>query len=281
MQIARTIEETRRAVAAARSAGRPIGFIPTMGTLHAGHLSLIEVARRDQAFVVVSIFVNPTQFGPGEDFSRYPRDTEGDLNKCRAAGVDLAFLPSTDQMYPPDASTTVHVVHLTETLCGPHRPGHFDGVTTVVAKLLNIVQPDAAYFGQKDAQQLAVIRRMVRDLNVPVRIVGCPTMREPDGLAMSSRNAYLSPEDRRLAQRIHRALAEAQQQIEAGERDAGKICATMRRTLDAPGRLWIDYASVVDAETMQPVQQIERPVLVAVAARIGETRLIDNVSVDP
>lgn len=281
MEVTREIAATRAAVAAARAAGRSIGLVPTMGYLHAGHLSLVAAARRDGHFVVVSLFVNPTQFGPHEDYDRYPRDTAGDLAKCEQAGVELVFMPEVAAMYPPDAATTVHVARLTDTLCGPCRPGHFDGVATVVAKLFNIVQPDVAYFGQKDAQQLAVIRRMVRDLDFPLRIVGCPTVREPDGLALSSRNAMLSPDERQRAAALYRALIDARRRILAGEHDPAAVVAGMRRIVEAANPAKIDYISVVDPETMQPVERVAGPVLIALAVRIGSTRLIDNLTVDP
>lgn len=281
MQITRRIDETRSSIAALRGSGHRIGFVPTMGALHAGHISLIEAARRDDSAVVVSIFVNPTQFGPNEDFSRYPRDEAGDLARCESAGAALVFLPGVDEMYPAGAVTTVRVAKLTDTLCGPHRPGHFDGVATVVAKLFHIVQPDAAYFGEKDAQQLAVIRRMTRDLDMPVSIVGCPTMREPDGLAMSSRNAYLSSEHRVQAAVLHRALQAGRARIESGERDARAVESLMQGMVHAAGPARVDYISVVDAAGLQPVSKIDVPVLLALAVRIGGTRLIDNVRVDP
>lgn len=252
-----------------------------MGALHAGHVSLIEAARRDGCFTVVSIFVNPTQFGPNEDFSRYPRDEARDLSACRAAGADLTFLPTVDEMYPAGAVTRVHVARLGDHLCGPQRPGHFEGVATVVAKLLNIVLPDAAYFGRKDAQQLAIVRQMVRDLDMPVEIIGCPTVREADGLAMSSRNRYLSPGEREQAASLNRALRRAETLITGGERDAAAVEREMKDILTAAGPCVIDYASVVGANDLQPARRIERPVLVALAVRIGTTRLIDNVTVDP
>ncbi len=290
MQVLRDIASTRAAIATARRDGRVIAFVPTMGYLHAGHLSLVEAARRDDTsrtgpvqrakpFIVVSIFVNPTQFGPQEDFGRYPRDTAGDLEKCAAAGVELVFLPGPEEMYRPDASTTVRVAGLTDTLCGPCRPGHFDGVATVVAKLFNIVQPDRAYFGQKDAQQLAVIRRMVRDLDFPLEIVGCLTVREPDGLAMSSRNALLAPQERQRATALYRALCAARERIAAGERSAAAVTAEMQAIVAAVQPQRIDYISVVDPETMQLVETIHGPVLVALAVRIGNTRLIDNMTI--
>lgn len=281
MKVTRDIPSTRQAIAETRRAGRRIGFVPTMGYLHRGHTSLIDAARRDNTWVVVSIFVNPTQFGPNEDFERYPRDTASDLRQCEEARVELVFMPTVADMYPPGSTTTVHVAKLTDTLCGPCRPGHFDGVATVVAKLFNIVQPDAAYFGQKDAQQLAVIRRMTHDLDLPIEIVGCPTVREPDGLAMSSRNALLSPDERRRAIVLYQALAAARQAVAAGERDTGSIAAQMRRIVESAKPTRIDYISLVDPDTMQPVGRIERPVLVALAVRIGNTRLIDNLVLDP
>jgi len=281
MEVVRDIAGTRVAVAAARRHGRRIGLVPTMGALHRGHTSLIDAARRDGCFVVVSIFVNPTQFAPGEDFSRYPRNETGDLETCAAHGVELAFVPPVEVMYGPDAVTTIHVARLTDTLCGPHRPGHFDGVATIVAKLFQVVQPDAAWFGKKDAQQLAVIRRIVRDLDMPIEIVGCPTVREDDGLALSSRNAYLSPAERRQAASLYRALGEAQQRIQAGQRNPQVITEAMRRILDEAGPNRADYISIVDPESMQPLDAIAGPALVALAVRIGHTRLIDNLLVDP
>ncbi len=277
----REIPATRAAVAAARRRGRRIGFVPTMGALHAGHLSLVARARQDGTWPVVSIFVNPTQFGPNEDFDRYPRDAAGDLRLCEAAGVELVFMPERPVMYPTGAATTVHVSGLTETLCGPCRPGHFDGVATIVTKLFNIVQPDTAYFGEKDAQQLAVIRRMTRDLDLPIEIVGCPTVRESDGLAMSSRNSLLSADERRRALVLYQSLEEARRLIESGQRDPGVVAGAMRRIVEGGRPAAIDYISVVNPETMQPVERIVGPVLVALAVRIGTTRLIDNVTVAP
>lgn len=279
MQTCKSIEDVRRAVAAARAGGREIGFVPTMGALHAGHVSLIDSARADGTWPMVSVFVNPTQFGPHEDFSRYPRDEAGDLEKCRNAGTQLVFMPPVEVMYRAEATTTVRVAKLTDTLCGPHRPGHFDGVATVVSKLFHIVQPDVAYFGQKDAQQLAVIRRMVIDLDFPIRIVGVPTMREPDGLAMSSRNAYLSADERRRALCISRALREAERLVGDGEVRVAEILAAMRRVISEAAPERIDYVSVVDADTLQVLERIDRAALIAVALYIRKTRLIDNVLV--
>lgn len=281
MKVTRDIATTRETLAAVRHGGRRIAFVPTMGALHVGHLSLIEAAKRDGGYLVVSIFVNPAQFSPGEDLERYPRDEAADLEKCRKAGVDLVFIPPVEEMYPPDSATTVHVARLTETLCGPHRPGHFDGVTTIVAKLLNVVQPEVAYFGEKDAQQLAVIRRMVRDLDLPIAIVGCRTVREADGLAVSSRNAYLTEPQRVQAQCLYRALCQAKSLIEGSETDSATVVAAMRRAIADAGPARVDYIDIVDPESMQPVPHIERRVLIALAVRIGSTRLIDNLQVDP
>lgn len=280
MQVCRAIAVLRQSVRAARAAGRRVGFVPTMGALHAGHASLITAARQAGGFTVVSIFVNPTQFGPGEDFGRYPRSEAADLQLCEKLGADAVFLPPPAEMYPQQPLTTVRVAQLTDTLCGPFRPGHFDGVATVVAKLLNIVQPDAAWFGEKDAQQLAVVRRLVADLDLPVEIVGCATLREPDGLALSSRNQYLNSQEREQAVSLYRALSAARALLLAGERDPGQVEQLMRRTIMAAGPASIDYASVVDAATLQQVQRVSGPVLLALAVRIGNTRLIDNVRVE-
>jgi len=252
-----------------------------MGALHAGHVSLVDACRRDGCFTVVSIFVNPTQFGPNDDFTRYPRDEAGDLARCEAAGADLVFLPRVEEVYPAGAVTTIHVAKLTDTLCGPHRPGHFDGVATIVAKLFNIVQPDRAYFGEKDAQQLVIIRQMVLDLDMPIQVVGCPTLREPDGLAMSSRNAYLSPTERVQATCLYRALVHARVRIFAGESNATRIERELANIVAAAGPSTVDYVSVVDPRDLQPVSKVDQPVLVALAVRIGATRLIDNLRVDP
>jgi len=281
MNVTRDIASTREVIAAARRAGRRIAFVPTMGALHVAHVSLIEAAKRDGNYIVVSIFVNPTQFTPGEDFGKYPRDEAGDLMTCEEAGVDLVFLPPTEEMYPPNAATSVHVGRLTDTLCGPCRPGHFDGVALVVAKLFNIVQPDAAFFGEKDFQQLAVIRWMVRDLDMPMEVVGCPTIRESDGLAVSSRNAYLREAERRQATCLYRSLCAARGLIQGGERDSAVVTEKMRGIIAEAGPADVDYISVVDPESMQPVARIERRVLIALAVRIGAARLIDNAVVDP
>ncbi|HZV04860.1 MAG TPA: pantoate--beta-alanine ligase [Gemmataceae bacterium] len=277
------ITPLRDAVALARRRGRTIGLVPTMGALHAGHLSLIEAARAENGYVVVSIFVNPTQFGPHEDLNRYPRPLEHDLELCGAAGVDLVFHPPPEVMYPPGYRSFVEVTGLQDVLCGASRPGHFRGVATVVLKLFNMVQPDRAYFGQKDAQQARIIQQMVRDLNVPVEVRICPIVREADGLALSSRNSYLEAEGRRGATVLYRALTEARRRIEAGERDAAAVRQVMAEQIaSVPGAI-LDYAAVVDADTLQPPGQIvaERPVLLAVAVRFGSTRLIDNLLIYP
>ncbi|MCK6485973.1 MAG: pantoate--beta-alanine ligase [Phycisphaerae bacterium] len=280
MEVASHIQEIRTRAAAARHVGRSIGFVPTMGALHAGHTSLIDASRKDGRFTVVSIFVNPTQFAPGEDFAGYPRTTEADLNICREHGVDLVFTPSADELYPPGDQTRVRVGPLAETLCGPFRPGHFEGVCTVVARLFHIVQPDVAYFGQKDAQQAVIIRRMVRDLCMPLTIDVRPIVREPDGLAMSSRNAYLSPDERRQAAGVYAALCAGRDLIRAGERRAGKIVTEMRRVLARAGPCTVDYLSVVDPETLTDKTEATAPVMLAAAVRIGKTRLIDNLIVN-
>jgi len=252
-----------------------------MGALHAGHISLIQAARRDDTFIVVSIFVNPTQFAPGEDYAAYPRRESEDLEKCRESGVGLVFTPPVEAVYPADAVTTVRVARVSETLCGPHRPGHFDGVATIVTKLFNIVQPDSAYFGQKDAQQLAVIRRLTRDLDLPIEIVGCPIVREPDGLALSSRNRYLDVAARRQATCLHRALQDGRRLIQEGETAAAPVTARMRKVIEDAGSSRIDYVEAVDPASMQPMEEIDRPALLAIAAHIGGARLIDNLLAEP
>jgi len=277
MVVAQRIGDVRQEVRAARARGARVGLVPTMGALHEGHASLLRAARDDGGLVVASIFVNPTQFGPTEDFSQYPRPLERDLDICRREGVGLVFAPSAAEMYPAGFATTVHVARMTEKMCGAFRPGHFDGVCTVVAKLLAIVQPDTAYFGEKDAQQLAVVRRMVADLDLRVEIRGCPTVRDPDGLAMSSRNAYLSPAERRQALALSRSLAEAREAVLAGERDGGRLAAQVRQRLEAAEGVDLQYVAVVDPETLEDLGRVGGKVLVAAAAKVGATRLIDNV----
>jgi pantoate--beta-alanine ligase len=279
----RTVADLRRAVARARgpAGDRTVGLVPTMGALHEGHLSLIRRARDESDVVVMSLFVNPTQFGPGEDLERYPREEARDAELAGAAGVDILFAPDPETVYPPGFATTVRVAGLDERLCAVERGAdHFDGVATIVTKLLNMVGPDAAYFGQKDAQQAAVVARLVRDLDIPVRIVVCPIVREDDGLAMSSRNVYLDPEDRARAVGLSRALEAAVTAAGSGERDPRTVGALARREL-ASWAIDPEYVELVSPETLEPVADLDRRVLVAVAARVGGTRLIDNVILDP
>lgn len=275
MQLLTTIAAVR---AARASLPGSVGFVPTMGALHEGHLSLVRAARAENDHVFVSIFVNPTQFGPDEDFEAYPRDTEGDLALLRAERVDYVFLPSVEEMYPPGAETFVDVGPIAQVLEGASRPGHFRGVATVVLKLFNIVQPQRAYFGRKDAQQLVVVRRLVRDLDVPVEIVPMPTVREPDGLAMSSRNAYLSPAERKAATVLYEALTLAQEMWAKSVRDAETVRSRMRELIAAEPLARLDYVSVADPETLTELERIQGPALVSLAVRIGKTRLIDNVT---
>lgn len=277
MDRAETIDEVRAAVHRERSAGRRVGFVPTMGALHEGHLSLVRAARERTDRVIVSVFVNPTQFAPGEDYQAYPRDLDSDARLAEGAGADLLFAPSVEELYPPGFSTEVRVKGLSEPLCGEHRPGHFDGVAVVVAKLLNIVRPDVSVFGQKDAQQALLIRRLARDLHLPGEIVVAPTVREADGLAMSSRNRYLSPEERRAARSLSRGLAGAREAWERGEREPGALQETARREMDSEPLVRTEYAEIRDLEELRPWRGGEGPALLAVAARVGRARLIDNV----
>jgi pantoate--beta-alanine ligase len=272
-----TIVAIRAACDDARRAGRTVGLVPTMGFLHEGHRSLMRHARAETDFVVVSIFVNPTQFGPNEDLARYPRDLDGDLAACGEEGVDAVFVPGVDEMYPAGAATTVHVEGVTSGLCGDHRPGHFDGVTTIVAKLFAITGPCRAYFGRKDAQQLAVVTRMAADLDLPVTVVGCPLVREADGLARSSRNAYLSETDRRAAPILFQALRTASDTVVAGERDPQRLTATVRGVVATEPAVELEYVEARDAATIAPIERLDGSVLLALAARVGGTRLIDNV----
>ncbi|HVG10434.1 MAG TPA: pantoate--beta-alanine ligase [Thermoanaerobaculia bacterium] len=276
----RKVEELRGNIgdmARWRKAGERIGFVPTMGALHEGHLSLVGIARKHADRVVASVFVNPTQFGPNEDFGRYPRQPEKDAGMLAAAGCDLLFLPDVDTMYPPGHTVYVDLGNPSETLEGVCRPGHFRGVATVVALLFNLVQPDVAVFGEKDAQQLAVIRRMVRDLHIPVEIVPAPTIREADGLAMSSRNAYLSPEERKAAAVLHRSLRNAEAAIQAGERRGDEVRRILSETLNSEPLARVEYAEVVDAESFQPVEKLRGRLVLPLAVRVGGTRLIDNL----
>jgi pantoate--beta-alanine ligase len=280
MKVAKTIQEMRNMVRAARNEGRKTGLVPTMGALHIGHISLIEAAAKDCDFVVVSIFVNPTQFGPGEDFEKYPRPLQADLEICRKAQVDVVFAPEPEQMYPTENLTWVTVEKLTGSLCGRSRPGHFRGVTTVCTKLFNVVTPDFAYFGQKDAQQAIVIKRMVADLNMPLEIIICPTVREANGLAVSSRNQYLSAQQRKDAANIYKSLQTCRKSIEAGTTETHKIIAEMQKILQQIPSAQIEYISIVDAETLESVDKIAGKVLAAVAVKVGPARLIDNILVD-
>ncbi|MFZ9399285.1 MAG: pantoate--beta-alanine ligase [Opitutales bacterium] len=277
MEVVHTIPELRAAIGRARQAGRSVGFVPTMGCLHEGHLSLIRRAKEETSFVAVSIFVNPTQFGPNEDFSKYPRTFEDDRRGCQAAGADLIFAPTAADFYPAGASTWVDVEGVSAKLCGEFRPGHFRGVATVVAMLFNAVQADVAVFGRKDLQQLAVIRRMVRDLHMPVRILAHETIREPNGVAMSSRNRYLSPEQLAQATAIPAALAAAQALAKAGVTDAAKLRDAANDVLAAQPALKPQYCEIVDLETMAPVSSTAGlRCAIAVACHLGATRLIDN-----
>ena len=277
MKTVTTPREVRESTSAARSAGARIGFVPTMGALHAGHASLVRLARRRTGYVAASIFVNPKQFSPKEDLARYPRDVERDARLLEELECDLLFLPSEKDIYSPADRTRVSVDGLSDVLCGASRPGHFGGVTLVVAKLFNIVRPDEAYFGQKDAQQAVIIQRMAADLDFPVRIVLGATVREADGLAMSSRNAYLAPAARTGAPAMYRALCAAKRSIEQGERNPVPLMAAMRRGMEGAG-FDVDYASIVEAATLRPVAAVEGTILMACAGTIGATRLIDNIA---
>ena len=276
MQVTKTVEETRKQIKAWKKEGKTVGLVPTMGFLHEGHASLIKKCREQNDIVVVSDFVNPTQFGPTEDLEAYPRDFERDSKLCESLGADLIFCPEPSEMYH-DPHAFVSIDTLSETLCGKTRPIHFKGVCTVVTKLFHIVAPDRAYFGQKDAQQLAIIRKMVSDLNFDIEIVGCPIIREEDVLAKSSRNTYLSPEERKAALCLSKAVKAGQEAIHAGI-PAEELLGKMRAVIEAEPLAKIDYVSMVDALTMQPVEKADRSVLVAMAVYIGKTRLIDNFS---
>lgn len=278
--VATKIDETRTAVADARRLGLSIGLVPTMGALHAGHASLMQRARTDAGFVVVSIFVNPTQFGPDEDLSRYPRPFENDVALCAAEGVDLVFHPSPELIYPPDFKTSVEVHELQDMLEGASRPGHFRGVATVVLKLFNIIQPDFAYFGQKDAQQVRILEQMVGDFNVPVKLVICPTIREADGLALSSRNQYLSVDERKHAVVLFKALGDIRRHVEAGERNVPALIRAAQELIAKVADARLDYLAIVDHDTLQSLQTLTGRALVAIAVYIGRTRLIDNIVLD-
>ena len=276
MNIIRTVDEMGRAARAEKTSGRTLGLVPTMGYLHEGHLSLVRLSKAEADVTVVSIFVNPIQFGPKEDFKAYPRDFDRDADLLRAEGADYVFAPSDGDMYPPSYRTFVEVTELQDRLCGRTRPGHFRGVCTVVLKLFDIVRPDCAVFGRKDAQQALILKRMAADLNLPIRLIVAPIVREPDGLAMSSRNAYLSGEERRAARVLSRSLTEAQRLIAGGERRAETVLSRMKALIAAEPLARLDYAEAVDPDDLTPVDEIRPGTLIAVAAYIGRTRLIDN-----
>ena len=276
MKIVGTVKEVREQVKEWKKQGLSVGFVPTMGYLHEGHKSLMDAARKGNDKVVVSIFVNPMQFGPTEDLATYPRDLDHDAALCESAGVDLIFHPEAEEMYEKDFCSFVDMTGLTEGLCGKTRPIHFRGVCTVVNKFFNIVTPDRAYFGQKDGQQLAVIKRMVRDLNMDIEIVGCPIVREEDGLAKSSRNTYLSKDERKAALILSKAVKLGEDMAKAGEKDTDKIVSEMIKLIETEPMAKIDYVQAVDAVSVKPVKEMTAPVLVAMAVYIGKTRLIDN-----
>jgi pantoate--beta-alanine ligase len=277
MQVLKTIAETRAWCARIRAEGKSLGLVPTMGALHAGHLALVKAARATCDAVGVSIFVNPTQFGPGEDFASYPRTFEDDCRKLEEAGVDVVFAPLAEEMFPQGAATFVTVEGLSERLDGKSRPGHFRGVATVVTKLFHIFMPDHAFFGQKDAAQVAVLRKMVRDLQFPLQLEVCPTVREADGLAMSSRNRNLSGEQRQQARLLSRALQAAEAQVANGVRDSATLMATMQRVFAEEPSVRVDYCQIVNPETLEDVANVSQGALLAVAAHVGTTRLIDNI----
>jgi len=281
VEIIRTIAWMKEQARQARAENRIIGLVPTMGALHRGHLALMERARRECSTVVASIFVNPKQFGPAEDFSKYPRTFDSDREMLEQAGVDFLFAPEASEIYPQGFSSYVQVDGLSEKLEGRSRPGHFRGVATVVMKLLQIVQPNFAYFGRKDAQQSRIIAQMVRDLNLDSEIVVCPIVREPDGLAISSRNAYLNAEERKAATVLHRALDEAKNEMAAGVRDSLQLQTTLRRKLDCERLATVDYAEIVDSESFEPVVRVSKPSYIVLAVLIGKTRLIDNLYIEP
>ena len=276
MIISGSVQETREVIGNWKKRGFSVGLVPTMGYLHPGHISLIERARKENDMVVVSIFVNPIQFGPNEDLDKYPRDMAHDREVCEKAGAELIFAPEPSEMYPSENLVFVDIKELGNGLCGAKRPGHFRGVCTVVSKLFNIVLPDRAYFGEKDAQQLAIIRRMVKDLNFGTEIVSCPIVREPDALAMSSRNLYLSPEERKAALSLSRSLSAAKELMRKGEKDSVKIREAIVAGISSEPLVKIDYAEIVDSADLSPVEKIEKPVLAAAAVYFGKTRLIDN-----
>lgn len=280
MDIIRDIPALKEKIKNTKETGKTIGFVPTMGYLHQGHLSLIKAARKECDFVVVSIYVNPIQFGAGEDFEEYPRDLTRDAQLSQEVGVDLIFAPSDRAMYPGGYATFVEVKRLTEGLCGKNRPGHFKGVTTVVTKLFNLVEPHKSYFGQKDAQQALVLKKMVEDLNMNMELKIMPTLREPDGLAMSSRNSYLSPEEREAGQALFKSLSRAEKMIFQGIRESKEIIFHMREILQKEDLLDIEYIEIVDTKNLERIGKLQGEVLIALAARVGKTRLIDNIMVE-
>ncbi|MCU1285192.1 MAG: Pantothenate synthetase [Acidobacteriales bacterium] len=277
MKVLTTISEVRSACAAARASGKRVGFVPTMGALHEGHLSLVRTARSESDFIVASIFVNPTQFGPNEDLAKYPRPFERDRELLEIEKVDLLFAPTVEEMYPPGATTFVHVEGMSEKLCGKSRPGHFRGVTTIVSKLFNIVDPDRAYFGQKDAAQAGIIKKMVRDLAYRTQVVVCPIVREPDGLAMSSRNVYLNAEEWKQALALSRALQGVRSAFDNGERGPSILRSAAETVFAGIPQVKLEYVEIVNPDTLDPVCDLSEGALVAVAAKIGGTRLIDNI----
>ena len=281
MKLVQTIQEMRDRSRKQRAPGSRLGLVPTMGALHEGHLSLVRAARVKSDVVIVSIFVNPTQFGPNEDFAKYPRNFERDCQLLEAEGVQLVFAPTVEEMYPQENLAWIEVQGLSERLCGKSRPGHFRGVATVVAKLFHVVEPEIAFFGQKDAAQAAIIRCMVRDLNLPVMIEVCPIVREPDGLALSSRNAYLSPEEHKSALVLYRSLTRVKKLFDEGERDSAELLSAAKHEFGEHSGARLDYFEIVDPDTLEPRPTIRDQVLVAVAAFVGTTRLIDNILLEP
>jgi pantoate--beta-alanine ligase len=281
METITQVEELAGRLAATRRGGRTVGFVPTMGFLHEGHMSLVDRAVAETDVSVVSVFVNPKQFGPGEDFERYPRDEARDAELLAAHRVRYLFVPSVEEMYPPGFATTVSVGPLSDMMCGLARPGHFDGMATVVARLFGIVGECRAYFGEKDYQQLVIVKRMARDLAMPVEVIGCETVREPDGLAMSSRNTYLGPDERAVAPALRQALLEAERAVRSGERDPGSVRDRVTDRLAAEPLWAVEYVDIRDAETLAEVASIDGPVVIAAAGRLGRARLIDNIVVAP
>ncbi|ADL69700.1 pantoate/beta-alanine ligase [Thermoanaerobacterium thermosaccharolyticum DSM 571] len=277
MIVVKKISDVREAIKAQKAQGKTIGLVPTMGYLHEGHLSLVKKARENSDFVCASVFVNPIQFGPNEDYNKYPRDIERDIKLLEENGCDLVFIPSVEEMYPNERLTTVSVIKITNKLCGAYRPGHFDGVCTVVTKLFNIFTPDIAVFGQKDAQQVAVIKKMVEDLNIPVKIIASPIVRDKDGLALSSRNVYLSDDERHAALILNKSLKEAEKILKSGERNAENIISRVKNILESEPLCKIQYVSCVHPDTLEDLTAINDKALIAIACYIGNTRLIDNL----